>query len=67
MIRIASAFTQSTVIALCALTLAPNAVRAQTDVDTHMCIVELVHIIRAWKANKHDQKAYFGKIYATRD
>ena len=26
-----------------------------------------VHIISAWKASKHDQKTYFGKIYATRD
>jgi uncharacterized protein len=26
-----------------------------------------VHIISAWKANKHDQKTYFRKIYADRD
>jgi uncharacterized protein len=26
-----------------------------------------VHIISAWKANKHDQKAYYRKIYADGD
>jgi uncharacterized DUF497 family protein len=26
-----------------------------------------VHIISAWKANKHDQKTYYHKIYADRD
>ena len=26
-----------------------------------------VHIISAWNANKHDQRAYFGKIFTERD
>jgi hypothetical protein len=26
-----------------------------------------VHIISAWKANKHDQKTYYRKIYADRN